>query len=88
MPVWFWWQYASGGILGWAAVGFVWWHTGNIAFAADVVCRGVAFLGSWAGYMLAAFWLASTAFAFGLGLLVAPIMAIRWHLQRRRSDSN
>ena len=88
LPAWFWWQYASGGILGWTAVGFVWWHTGSISFAADAVCEGMAVLGSWAGYALAMFWLASTALAFGIGLLVTPIMAITWLVQRRRSDSN
>lgn len=84
----FWWPYACGGVLGWLAVGFVWWRTSNFEFAFDVVCRGVGGLASWVGYALAMFWLASTALMVGLGLIVVPFMAVVWIVQRHRARSN
>ncbi len=83
----FWWFYGVGGVLGWLAVGFVWWHTGKIGFAVEVVCRTVAIAGSWAGFALAGFWLASTALMLGLGLIVLPIMTVVWVVERRRDRS-
>lgn len=61
------WWYPVGGVLGWLAVIFLWRRSGDVEWAADLVCRAVAGLGWWLGYAVAGFWLLSFALSAVLG---------------------
>jgi hypothetical protein len=80
--VWVWWYGVAGGLL-WLAVIFLWHRTGDFEWAADLICRGGASLGS-ANFLTGAM-LISFALSCALLVIVAPIMAVSRIVERRRA---
>ena len=76
---WVWW-YCGGGALGWLALLYLWWRTGDVKGAANLVCRGAGALGWVLGYLIAGFWL----FSFAAVVVLAVVVGLAWVIGRLR----